>query len=75
MRAVTNTGYCPQGFVRFSAVELECLVRMGIREEIEQESESFRISLRWVIVGNAVRLPERSADEKVNVRELSPLRR
>ena len=51
MRAVTNIGYCPQGVVRFLALELECLVWMGIREEMKQESESFRISLRFVVVG------------------------
>ena len=51
MRAVTNIVYCPQGFVRFSAVELECHVWMGIREEMKQESEYFRISLRFVVVG------------------------
>lgn len=37
MRAVTNIVYCAQGFVRFSAVELECQVWMGIREEMKQE--------------------------------------
>lgn len=50
MRAVTNIGYCPQGFVRFLAVDLECLVWMSIREEMKQESESLRISLRLLVV-------------------------
>jgi len=39
---------------------------------MKQESEYFRISLRFVGVGvDAVRRSERSADKKVNVRELS----